>query len=115
MKTFEKIKGFVVMGIAAVMNFLFEVESKAQLIKGSTDSKTALEKVEDQVKNTTGKVVDIALIAVGLISVIIVVWGLAKKKKGDNNANDAIVDGAMYSGLAAILILMIKTLFFGNV
>ncbi len=100
--------------IAAVLGFINGIEAKAQLITSKQDANQALNQVETELKKTTGNIVDIALIAVGLIAVIIMVWALAKKKKGDNNANDAIADGAMYTAIAAGAILLIKTLFFGN-
>lgn len=115
MKTLiEKFRIWIAGGIAAVLGFVGGVEAKAQLINGKSNAESALNTINQELKKTTGSIVDIALIAVGLIAVIIMVWALAKKKKGDNNANDAIAEGAMYTAIAAGAILLIKTLFFGN-
>lgn len=73
-----------------------------------------LESIAQKLLELTGSFMTIALTAVGIVAITVLVWALAKKRKGGENANDAIMDAAFYTILVVVFMLIINVLFFNS-
>ncbi len=70
------------------------------------------EELARKLMGLTDDFVTIMLIVVGMVAITVLVWALAKKRNGEQGANDTIMNAAFYTFVVVAFILIIKALFF---
>lgn len=79
-----------------------------------------IEGLESQLNNVTeniakiaNPIINIILAIVGVIAIGVIAWAFSKKKKGQDGANDAIMDTAWTTLAVVAFIYVVKSFFFG--
>ena len=85
----------------------------AQNPVSSTELKTKLDGVTKSIGEIANPLINIGLAVIGVIAVGVAIWAYSKKKKGDANANDGLMDAAWTTLAIVAFIYVVKSFFFG--
>jgi len=107
-----KIKSYFKYLMASLIVFLGNASNTFAEIKGTGGIKSQLEGVTRNITDLIDPIVNIVLAIVGVIALGVIMWAYAKKKKGDANANDALMDAGWTTLVVVIFVYVVKLFFF---
>lgn len=112
MKTVQNRIKYLCISTLAIIGSTVSAFAQGTPIDNST-LKDKIGTVPTKIAEIASPIINIALAIVGVIAVGVAVWAYAKKKKGDGNANDGLMDAAWTTLAIVAFIYVVKAFFFG--
>lgn len=98
---------------ATAITALSSISIWAQTPIESNQIETQLTNVTSNIGKIVNPIINIVLAIVGIIAIGVIAWAFAKKKRGEQGANDAIMDTAWTTLAVVAFIYVVKAFFFG--